>query len=86
MKAMNQRLYDDIAVCGRLPRREDLTVDLLTVSKLLANMVDHNQRVAVLRRLLEHNTLASNSKQPLPGLNENYQPIIFGRLRRVRAA
>ena len=67
-------LLEQIIVCGRLPRRLTGEVDLARVSDLLKRLDDTNHRVAVLRVLLNHNTMASNDR-----------PIIFGRVRRAKS-
>ena len=48
-----RHLEDEIIVCGRLPKKADGRTDLYVIERMLREMTDPKDRVAVLKRLIE---------------------------------
>lgn len=48
------RNRDEIIICGRLPKRARGEIDLYKVDRFLKQLTDTPDRIAVLRRLVEH--------------------------------
>lgn len=48
-----ERDKEEIIECGRMPKKRDGSVDLYRIDRLLLELDQTRERVAVLRRLLE---------------------------------
>lgn len=66
-------LRDEIIVCGRFPKHDDGSVNLSKVDRLLRHLEDPNQRIAVLRKLLEREVV--KQIEEISAISENLGTI-----------
>lgn len=68
---------DEIIICGRLPLKQDGTVDLYKVLRLLQTPLPNAQRIDILARVLNHrnsNPAAARVKEVIAKLKSSSEP------------